>query len=303
MIRVSAIQLAFSYAATPQEFFDRVRESIERAAASTDAQHDGAQIIALPNYAGLMLLGAITPMAVESAEAPFIQGVDRKRLAEALPVLRDFYLHLFGSLAEKLQIYLAPGTVIEHDGDHLYNAAYLFGPDGKPIGSQRQTHRTREEIRCGIAQGDTLQVFDIGIARVGLVVGEDVAYPEVSRILALQGANLLIHPGACSTWNNEHFVLDLWREVQSNQVFGLQACIAGKGRSAVYAPVEMTEGQRGFLAQASNSDAEEIVSASLDFDALQRVIDDYPIFDFFNYEFYSSEFPGVYRETRKQVHR
>ncbi|MBI4786639.1 MAG: hypothetical protein HY782_06295 [Chloroflexi bacterium] len=291
MIRVAAIQLAFSYAVTPHEFFDRVRGPVERA-----AQED-ARLIALPNYAGLMLLGAIAPAAVLSEQWPLIQGVDRKRLTDALSVLREFYVHLFGSLAEKLNVYLVPGTIVEREGDAFYNAAYLFGPDGRVIGSQRQTHRTRDEIVWGLAQGDTLAVFDVGIARVGLVIGEDVAYPEVARILALQGANLLIHPAAYATWSNEHFLLDLWRDVQSNQVFGLQACLAGRGRSAVYAPVEMTEGQRGILAQAAQPTAEETVSAALDFDARQRVIERYPIFDFFNCDFYAREFPGIYGNT------
>ncbi|MDE3089477.1 MAG: hypothetical protein KGJ80_08850, partial [Chloroflexota bacterium] len=76
------------------------------------------------------------------------------------------------------------------------------------------------------------------------------------------------------------------------------ACLTGqdfKGKSAVYAPVEMTESHRGVLAQATRADSEEIVSATLDFDAIQKTIDGYPIFSFFNYDFYAREFPRVYR--------
>ncbi len=303
MLCVSAIQISFSYAASPQEFIDHVSAPIERAAASTDAQHGGALLVALPNYTGLMLLGSAVPAARGDLSLDAIARAAgcasvAAMLRAAASQMSELYVRLFSSLAARLNIFLAPGTMIEHADDRLFNTAYLFAPDGKIVGSQRQTHRSPQEIARGFAQGDELNVFDIGAARVGFVVGTDVEYPEVARILALQGANLLIHPAAYPRWHDEYFMLDLWRDVQSNQVFGLQACLVDddfKGKSSVYAPVEMTDGHRGWLAQAARADAEEIVSAALDFDALQRVVDDYPIFGFFNHDFYAREFPGAYQ--------
>lgn len=257
---VSAIQLQLDTTSTPQQFFAHACELIER------ASDGGAQLIILPNT--------------------------------CVSIARDEYIDFFSALAQRLQIHLVPGTIIEHDGYKQYNVAYLFAPDGKIVGAQRQTHRSPQEIAQGLAQGSELNVFDIGIARVGFVIGTDVEYPEVARILTLQGANVLIHPASYTTWSKEHFLLDLWRDVQSNQVFGVQACPAGEGKSSIYAPVELTHNHRGFLAQASSAN-EEIVSASLDFAALQQVIDDYPIFDFFNYDFYQQEFPRVYEQTRR----
>jgi len=260
MLRVSVI--SFSAFDSPQKFFDEAAPRIERAA------REGAQLVVLPNL--------------------------------ALPIPRETFIDFFSALARRAQIYLAPGTLLEREGDSLFNTAYLFAADGKLVGTQRQTHRSPHEIAQGFAQGDELNVFDIGIARVGFVIGTDVEYPEVSRILALQGANVLIHSAAYATWSREHFLLDLWREVQANQVFGMQACIAGKGQSAIYAPVEMTADHRGVLAQSNSGD---IISATLDFEALQQVIDAYPIFDFFNYDLYSSQFPNVYLKATHHATR
>jgi predicted amidohydrolase len=272
---------------------------------------DGAQSIALPNYAGWMLLGLSIPIEQESLllgdiarEQNYTTVVDM--LLMVAPTIQEFYLHLFSSIAKRLKVFLAPGAVIERSGDALFNIAYLFAPDGAVVGSQRQTHRAPREIAWGLSQGDDLIVFDIGIARAGLVIGADIEYPEVSRILALQNANLLIHPAAYPTWHDQYFLLDLWREVQSNQVFGLQACAIGKdfkGKSSVYVPVEMTANHHGVLAQTTSADAEEIVSATLDFDALQKVIDSYPIFESFNYGLYAREFPSVYQEAQRREPR
>jgi len=291
-LQVSAVQLAFSYPSSPQEFLDRVGAPVERAA------RDGAQLVALPDYTGLMLLGVSGPVRQEALlfdEIADARGYSTvaAMLSAVVPTMQEFYQSRFSSLAARLKIFFAPGTVFELSENRVYNTAYLFAPDGTVVGSQRQTHRSPREIAWGLTQGDALPVFDIGIARVGLVV----EYPEVSRILALQGANLLIHPAAYPAWHDQSFLLDLWREVQSNQVFGLQACAVGKdlrGKSAVYAPVEMTANHQGILAQAGRADAEDTISATLDFDALQRVLDDYPIFSFFNHDFYAREFPGVY---------
>lgn len=241
-----------------QKFFAEASALIERAA------RERAQVVVLPNV-----------------------------MAKILP---ETFINYFSALARRYYIYLMPGTILEAQGDAKYNVAYLFAPDGRLIGQQKQTHRSPQEIAQGLVQGDELNVFDIGIARVGLIIGTDIEYPEVARILALQGANVLIHPAAYPTWSREHFLLDLWREVQANQVFGVQACVVGKGQSAIYAPVEMTPDHRGFLAQ-SKTDAEQIISAKLDFDVLQQMIDAYPIFSFFNYEFYKQEFPGAYPST------
>ncbi|HEX7587371.1 MAG TPA: nitrilase-related carbon-nitrogen hydrolase [Anaerolineae bacterium] len=301
-IRVSAVQFTFSYASKPQEFFDRVYGPIER------ATQEGAQLVALPNYAGFMLLGISIPLGEGSlllGDISRAQGYTTvaEMLLAVAPSIHEFYLKLFSSLAAQFKIFIVAGTVIERSGDALFNTAYLFAPDGAVIGSQRQTHRAGREIAWGLSQGDDLSVFDIGCARVGLVVGADIEYPEVSRILALQNANLLIHPAAYPLWHDQYFLLDLWREVQSNQVFGLQACTIGKdfkGKSSVYMPIEMTGNHRGVLAQSSSADEEEIVVATLDFEALQHVIDDHPIFESFNYDLYAREFPDVYEESRKR---
>jgi predicted amidohydrolase len=304
-IRVSAVQLSFSYASRPQEFFDRVYVPIERAA------REGAQLVALPEYAGLMLLGISIPIGQESL---FLGDIARERgyatvaemLLDVAPGIHEFYLRLCSSVAEQCKIFLAGGTVVERSGDALFNTAYLFAPDGTVVGSQRQTHRAPREIAWGLTQGDDLSVFDIGSARVGLVIGADIEYPEVSRILALQNANLLVHSAAYPIWHEQSFLLDLWRHVQSNQVFGLQACAIGKdfmGKSSVYVPVEMTEKLNGVLAQTISADREENVSANLDFTALQQVVDAYPIFESFNYDLYMRDLPGIYQETQKRDRR
>ena len=81
----------------------------------------------------------------------------------------------------------------ERAGNHLYNTAVLIGPRGY-LGHYRKLHLFMNE-KDHYQPGDTgLPVFDIGPCRVGMLVCFDWLFPEVWRILALEGADVICHP-------------------------------------------------------------------------------------------------------------
>lgn len=89
--------------------------------------------------------------------------------------------------------YICAGLVERGDGGQLYNSALLVGPTGL-IGCYRKLHLFFEE-KLWFAPGEgPLQVYDLGIARVGMMICFDWRYPETARILALRGAQILLHP-------------------------------------------------------------------------------------------------------------
>ncbi|HET57663.1 MAG TPA: acyltransferase [Deltaproteobacteria bacterium] len=81
----------------------------------------------------------------------------------------------------------------ERSGDNLYNSAVLVGPDGY-IGHYRKLHLFFEE-KLWFTPGDgDLPVFDLGTARVGIMICFDWIFPEATRSLALKGAQVICHP-------------------------------------------------------------------------------------------------------------
>lgn len=81
----------------------------------------------------------------------------------------------------------------ELDGDNVYNAAILVGPDGF-LARYRKIHLFYEE-KINFAPGDQpFAVVDIGIAKIGMMVCFDHLFPESARSLALQGADIIAHP-------------------------------------------------------------------------------------------------------------
>lgn len=81
----------------------------------------------------------------------------------------------------------------ERDHDRVFNSAVLIGPKGY-IGTYRKTHLFFEET-LWFAPGDTgFLVWDIGRAKVGLLVCFDWFFPEAARSLSIKGADILCHP-------------------------------------------------------------------------------------------------------------
>ena len=92
----------------------------------------------------------------------------------------------------RLGIHVVCG-LLERDGDALRNAAVLVGPDGL-IGSYRKTHLPFLGVDRFVVPGDALPVFDTPLGRIGIEICYDLRFPEVTRTLALQGADMVAHP-------------------------------------------------------------------------------------------------------------
>jgi predicted amidohydrolase len=95
-------------------------------------------------------------------------------------------------LCREQKMHLVCG-INERDGDKLYNSTVLVGPEGV-VGRYRKMHLFMNEKDI-FQPGDAgLPVFDIGFAKVGMAICFDWFFPEVWRILALDGADIICHP-------------------------------------------------------------------------------------------------------------
>ncbi len=271
----------------------------EMTAALAPAVQHGAQLVVLPLHAGTALLGlwseqvAALPLAQGLAAAATASG--RPSLLQEVGVeLRRLYGEVFGDLAASLGLWLVAGSLLYADqAGQLWHEAAVFRPTGAEAGAQRATHRTRLELSWGVRASEVLTPIASDVGALGLLIGDDVRYPEVSRILALQGTTVLVHLAAGGPCALPVRLAGLWREVQANQVFGIEACLA-PGCAAVHCPVEMTADGRGLLAETDSGDAPAFAVAGLDATARQAVLATYDIAAFRNLVWYERIFPGVY---------
>ena len=91
--------------------------------------------------------------------------------------------------------------IYERDGDGRgFNAAAVLDAQGDLKGVYRKVHVPHFDLweeRSYFEAGDAgFPVFDVGVARIGVQISWDVFFPEVSRALALNGAQIIVAPTA-----------------------------------------------------------------------------------------------------------
>lgn len=260
LTRVSAVQLSFTYYSTPQEFADLVRVQIESAA------ENGAELVVLPHLASFMLFGMFDfgAAATDSLDAlAERQGMQTAGwLKERAGYVQEFYLHMFQSLAERVGRWLAPGTVLEIEGDSQYLTAYLLNPAGEIVGRQRQMNLTSQAKSWGVSSGETLRIFDTEIGDLGFVIGADVNDREIGQALVTNGAKMLLHPSASAGVVVTQDAAGELAQVTRTPI--VRASLVGggfSGRSGIYAPGDKTW---RILAQAGTETDGEILLADVE---------------------------------------
>src|ERR1700751_4422034 len=174
-IRVAAVSMN-GFLGQPERVLNNIARWCERAAA------EQAELVLFPE---LVVHGHCTPNSWELAE-PVPDGPSVRRLVD---LARQFRPVLCVGLSEK-------------ERDIVYNTQVLVGPDGF-IGKQRKLHLSRDEVLY-YKGGRDITVFDLGKCKVGTIICYDNQFPEVARILALRGADVLLMPHAAriKMWND-----------------------------------------------------------------------------------------------------
>ena len=179
-IRIAVVQSS-TETDDPPKNVQRALAYIEQAAAQ------GARVICLP----------------ETYPGPWTPPVDYDALPELEAKARDLDVFLIAGMLEEI-----PG-----EEDHHYNALVLLGPNGE-MGRYRRTTPQGPWIYKGGSFWDfgykahhALPVFDIGECTIGLLICSEVYVPELSRQLALEGAEILFMPAGL--WKKAQW--DTWR--------------------------------------------------------------------------------------------
>jgi len=155
----------------------------------------------------------------------------------------------------------------------VYNSAILIGPDGELIGIYDKTHPAPWERRDGggwAEVGHRADVFETALGNIGMIICYDGDFPELSRLLAVKGADIVVRAAAFQRSYDIWYITNAAR-AYDNHVY-VVACNAvgpdaqgnyGFGHSMIVTPIAWR------LAQARGS--EEIIAAKLDPDPLRYV--------------------------------
>jgi predicted amidohydrolase len=102
---------------------------------------------------------------------------------------------LLSEKARQWHMYVTGSYYEKRDG-LVYNTAHLFDREGKPVGSYSKMELYEPEEDEGVTPGTDLPVFDTDFGKLGIMICYDSWFPEVARLLAYKGAELVLLPNA-----------------------------------------------------------------------------------------------------------
>lgn len=131
--------------------------------------------------------------------------------------------------ARSFHIFLSAGTIPERDASgHIYNTAYVFDPEGNQIAKHRKMHLFDINVAGGqhfqeskvLTAGNKITTFRTDFCTMGLAVCYDIRFPELFRLMALDGADIILVPASFNlTTGPMHWELLFRSQSVFNQVF------------------------------------------------------------------------------------
>lgn len=119
--------------------------------------------------------------------------------------------------AEEHSAYVV-GTGLEKAGSKYYNTLVIATPAGKTLGTYRKIHPFQAE-RDVFEGGKKIVLFDLKGIKVGVEICYDIRFPEVTRKLALEGAELVLVPAAFPDPRAAHWDNLVMARAIENQLF------------------------------------------------------------------------------------
>ncbi len=110
--------------------------------------------------------------------------------------------------------------LIEQENGNLYHTTFVVGPSGEVMERYRKVHLSASEKKWA-KPGRTYSVSTLPFGNLGIMIGDEVRYWEVARILACMGADVIAAPSA---WGAERDTMLFLRErAFENKVFVVAA--------------------------------------------------------------------------------
>jgi predicted amidohydrolase len=132
---------------------------------------------------------------------------------------------LLAQKAKQWAMYVT-GSYFEKRGKLVFNTAPLFDRQGRLVGTYSKTHPYEPELDMGVTPGTELPVFDTDFGKLGIMICYDSWFPEVTRLLAYKGAEIVVLPnvgyypalmparasdnGVCIAVSSEHDIAGVW---------------------------------------------------------------------------------------------
>ncbi len=195
-------------------------------------------------------------------------GLRFTELAQRVP---GATVNLIAQRANEYGVYVVFGMVVKERVESvLYNAAVMVGPEGDLVEVYNKIHLRGEE-RMAFREGFKMPVIETEMGSIGLMIGYDLAFPEVARSLVLDGAEII-----CCLANWEAAAIDEWKtylraRAYENAVYMVGANRVGEDVTLTFGGESMIVGPRGQIYASLAGETDEETGAPLEGFAVARI--------------------------------
>ncbi|MBN1260575.1 MAG: carbon-nitrogen hydrolase family protein [Anaerolineae bacterium] len=193
-----------------------------------------------------------------------------QRFAQMAQRVPGAVTNILGQHANEFGVYILVGMAVKEKVETvLYNSAVLIGPDGAPAGDYRKLHLQAEE-RLVFRPGYKLGPIETEVGIIGVMLGWDLAFPEVARSLVLDGAEAILVPAAWEARAAAMWQTLLVARAYENDVFIAAANRIGEEPSYTFAGQSAILAPSGEVLAALEAGEEGYAVVRLDLDEVRR---------------------------------
>lgn len=225
------------------EFLNK-KENVKRAERFIEeAAENGASLICLPEAFNTGYLGSDIPAMMTLAEPLCGAAVTAVR-----------------AMARRLGIHIIAPILYRADNGAVENTAVFIDDDGSVVGTYSKTHLVGDE-RIYLQRGKNYTVWDTKLGKIGILICYDICFPETSRMLALNGAELIIVPAAwrAGSYFKEWWDLNLACRALDNLVYVAAVNRRGQSGEEIFAGKSQIISPTGQVLVAAGIEEERII--------------------------------------------
>ena len=221
----------------------------------------------------------------EFFNAPLMAQYNHLSTAEAIRKLAGYTEQIkskFSEFSISYNINIIAGSMPEIIDGNLYNVGYLCHRDGN-IDRYVKLHVTPDETKVwGLQGGNQVKVFDTDCGKIGILICYDSEFPELSRILANDGMDILFVPFLTDTQNGYSRVrhCSQARAIENECYVAIAGSVGNLpkvqnmdiqyAQSMVFTPCDFAFPTNGIKAEATPN-TEMILIADVDIDLLREL--------------------------------
>ena len=177
----------------------------------------------------------------------------------------------FSALAKELNVNIVCGSVANRRGDEFFNTAYVFDRRGDAIAEYDKTHLfTYAGEDRHFRAGEALCLFELDGRPCSLIICYDLRFPELTRKLALEGAEVLFVPAQWPEKRTMHLeTLARARAIENQMFLALCNSVGTAGETHCGGESALLDPWGEYIARAW--DGEELITGELDFSVVEGI--------------------------------